>query len=233
MRFSGWQTLRRNWVAGIIGLLFTAALGLSAVTLVPAKYVSTSQIALLPPLSQPNASYNGVVNPYLGLAGLQSMAAVVSSAMMDDETAQTLQKAGVSSYSVQYNSLSGGPILIAQVTEPTPQQASSAIAALDSQIPATVARLQDDAAIAPKSFITAKVIARPSTPAKSAKSELRVAGLAVAVGLVLTLLAVSVIEGWRVRRRLNESRTGESGNRPTAAPAFTETTAGAVREPPR
>jgi hypothetical protein len=233
MRFSGWQTLRRNWLAGIIGLLFTVGLGLAAVTLVPAKYVSTSQIVLLPPLSQPNASYNGVVNPYLGLAGLQSMAAVVSSAVMDDETAKALEKVGVADYSVQYNSLSGGPILIAQATESSAQQASSAIVALDNQIPATVARLQDEAAIAPKSFITAKVVARPSTPAKSTKSELRVAGLAVAVGLVLTLLAVSIIEGWRVRRRIKESHTGESNNRAVTTPAFTETTAGAVQESPR
>jgi uncharacterized protein involved in response to NO len=233
MRFSGWQTLRRNWLAGIIGLLFTVVLGAAAVTVVPAKYVTTSQVVLLPPISQPNASYNGVVNPYLGLAGLQSMAAVVSSAMMDDDTAKTLQQAGVSGYSVQYSSLSGGPILIAQATEPSAQQASSAIAALDGQIPATVARLQAEAGIAPASFITAKVIARPSTPAQSAKTQLRVAGLAVVAGLALTLLAVSVAEGWRVRRRVSRSRSGKSLDRPAAAPAFTETAARAVREPPR
>jgi hypothetical protein len=201
MHFHSWKSLRRNWLVGILGLLVTLGLVAGAVILSPAKYVTTSQMVLLPPISQPNANYNGVVNPYMGLAGLQSMAAVVSSAMMDDETAQQLKAAGVSSYSVQYNSLSAGPILIVQATEHSPSQASHAITVLDQQVPVTVASLQKEASIAPRSFISAKVIARPTIPSKSTKTELRVVGLALIVGLVLTLLAVSVVDGWRTRRR--------------------------------
>jgi hypothetical protein len=230
MRFSGWQSLRRNWLVGVIGLLVTIGLVGAVASLVPANYVATSQLVLLPPLSQPNASYNGVVNPYLGLTGLQSMADVVSSAMMGNETAKALQEAGVSQYSVEYDSLSAGPILIAQVTEPSPDQASVAITALDEQVPLTVAHLQGEAAISPRSFITAKVIAGPSTPTRSGKTQLRAAALAFVVGLVLTLLVISVIDGWRVRRRQG-SPSEDSYDRTETASAFAETTGYALREP--
>jgi len=229
MRFSSWQSLRRNWLVGVFGLLVTIGFVAAAISLVPADYVATSQIVLLPPLSQPNADYNGVVNPYMGLTGLQSMADVISSAMMDDETAKALQEAGVSQYSVEYDSLSAGPILIVQATEPSPEQSSAAIAVLDEQVPLTVARLQGQASISPRSFITAKVIAGPSTPARSGKTQLRAAALAFVVGLVLTLLAVSVIDGWRIRR-LQGSPGGDSHHRAEAASAFAGTTDPALRE---
>jgi hypothetical protein len=230
MRFSGWQSLRRNWIVGIFGLLATIGLVAAAVSMVSANYVATSQMILLPPLSQPNANYNGVVNRYMGLGGLESMAAVVSSAMMDDGTAKELRAAGVTQYSVQYNSLSAGPILIIQATERSPQQASNAIAVLDNQLPLTVARLQKAASISPRSFITAQVIARPGTPTRSGKTQLRVAALALIVGLVLTLLVVSVIDGWRIRRQQG-SPGGESNGATDTTPAFAESTTRAIREP--
>jgi capsular polysaccharide biosynthesis protein len=204
-----WQSLRRNWLVAILGLLATVSLAVMTTKLVPAKYVATSQMVLLPPLSQPNASYNGVVNPYMGLAGLQSMADVVSSAMMDDDTAKVLVAGGVTQYSVQYDSLSAGPILIVQATASSPAKAGAALAALDHQVPLTVARLQDEASISPKAFITAQVIARPGTPVKSDKTQLRAAGLAFIVGLVLTLLAVSTIDAWRIRRRRRGAPAGD------------------------
>lgn len=200
MLFPNWQSLRRNWHTVILGLLLTAGLVTGGSVASPATYVVTSQMVLLPPLTQPNAGYNGVFNPYMALDGLQSMAQVVANAMMDDETARELKQAGVAQYSVVYNSLSAGPILVLQVTAVTPAQANGAIAALDQQVPVTVARLQREASISSRSFILAKVIARPSTPAKSSKTQLRVEVLALMAGLVLTLLAVSIVDGRRVRR---------------------------------
>lgn len=229
MRFPSWQSLRRNWHVGILGLLLTFGLVVGASVLSPASYVTTSQMVLLPPLSQPNANYNGVVNPYMGLAGLQSMAAVVSSAMMGDETAKQLEAAGVPSYSVQYDTLSAGPILIVQSTASTPNQASYAITVLDKQVPLTVARLQKEASISPHYFISARVIARPGTPVKSTKTQLRVEVLALIVGLVLTLLSVSVIDGWRVRKQQGPPNRGSYDYAETTS-AFAETTGHALRE---
>lgn len=230
MRFSGWQSLRRNWLVAVVGLLVTIGLVAAAVSMVPANYVATSQLVLLPPLSQPNASYNGVVNPYLGLTGLQSMAAVVSSAMMGDQTAKALQEAGVSQYSVVYDTLSAGPVLDAQVTEPSPAKASAAITALDKQVPVTVGRLQHEASISPRAFITAKVISGPSAPAKSSKTQLRAVVLAFVIGLVLTLLVISVIDSWRIRR-LQGSASRNPYDRAQSTAAHTATTDSALREP--
>lgn len=207
-----WESLRRNWAVAVSGVVLSAGLSGASVVLLPASYGATSQLVLLPPLNQQNSSYNGVVNPYMGLDGLESMASVVASAMMDNQTANTLKAAGVSSYSVQYNALTAGPVLVAQVSAPSPRQANAAIAALDRQVPATVAQLQNDDSIAHNSFITARVISSPTVPARSAKSELRVAVLVLVVGLVLTLLACSVINAWRLRRHGSPGSTGSGGS---------------------
>lgn len=228
MRFFSWQKLRRNWLVGVTGLLVTFGLVVAAAGLVPAKYVATSQMVLLPPRA-PSAGYSGVVNPYLGLAGLESMADVVSSAMMDDQTAKTLQNAGVSSYSVQWDALSGGPILIAQVTEPSAGQASNAITVLDKQVPLTIARLQGEASISANSLITVNVIARPSTPTSSGKTQLRAALLALVVGLILTLLAISVMDARRIRRQQG-AQSGERHDYLEAAPAFPDATENGLQD---
>jgi hypothetical protein len=131
---------------------------------------------------------------------------------------------------VEYDSLSAGPILIVQAIDPSPAQSSNAITALDKQAPLTVARLQGEASISPKSFITARVIAGPSTPARSGKTQLRAAALAFVVGLVLTLLAVSVIDGWRFRR-LQGTPSGDSYYRVETAARFAENTPRMLREP--
>jgi len=200
-----WQSLRRNWYIAISGLLVTIGLVVATYSLIPAKYEANSQLVLLPPLDQGSANYNGVVNPFMGLAGLQSMADIISTAMMDDQTAKALKELGVSQYNVEYDGLSAGPILIVQATGSSPGQASAALSVLDRQVPLTLARLQDEASIAPRSFITSMIAARPSTPAKSYKTELRAIALAFVVGLVTTLLAVSVVDAWRIRRRTQSS----------------------------
>lgn len=223
MRFPGWQSLRRNWLVAILGLMCSIGLVAGAAILVPANYVATSQMVLLPPLSQPNANYNGVINPYMGLDGLQSMAQVVANSMMGDNTASALHASGVSSYSVTFDTLSAGPILLVQATEPTASQASHAITALDNQVPLTVARLQKAASISPRSYINAKVIASPSTPAQSIKTQLRAEVLALIIGLVLTLLAISIIDGWRIRRSQG-SPGPHSYERVSVTPSFTEAT---------
>ncbi len=210
MRFFGLQSLRRNWHIGIFGIFVTIGLLVAAARLVPAKYVATTQMVLVPPLSQRSTSYSGVVNPYMNLAGLQSMADVVSRAMMDDETAQALKKAGVSQYKVSYDALSAGPILIAEADASSPKKASDALAVLTRQVPLAVARLQGAAAISPRSFIHVAVIAGPSTPVKSSKTQLRAIAVSLVGGLVLTLLAVSFIDAWRIRRRLQGFATGDS-----------------------
>jgi hypothetical protein len=200
MRFAGLQSLRRNWHLAILGLLFTICLVVAAIILVPAKYVATTQMLLLPPLSQRDNSLNGIVNPYLGIDSLDSMANVVSLAMTDDETAQAMKKAGVSQYTVDYESLSAGPVLLVQAEDSSPKKASDALAVVTNQVPVTLARLQKEAFISPSAFVNVQVIARPSTPVKSGKTQLRAVGFALVTGLVLTFLAVSFVDGWRTRR---------------------------------
>ena len=214
MQFFGLQSLRRNWYVGIFGLLVTAVLVIAAAILIPAKYVATSQLVLLGPISQPVKSHNGVANPngvtnpflgidpYLSIDALDSMANVVSLAMTDSETAQALQNAGVSQYSVVYDPTNAGPILTVQAEGSSREEATGAVSAVTEQVPLTLARLQENAHVSPSAFLTVDVIARPSAPTKSSKTQLRAIGLALVAGLVLTVLAIAFIDGWRIRRRL-------------------------------
>ncbi|MGO9080046.1 MAG: hypothetical protein ACLQDY_13540 [Streptosporangiaceae bacterium] len=201
MQFFGWQSLRRNWLVAVTGLFVTICLTAAAFVMVPASYVATDQIALIPPIPKPTTANGGTINPYLGLAGLDSMAAVVALAMTDEATGQALAKAGVSQYTVEPNPLSAGPILILQVQASTPAAASNALDALTRQAPLTVARLQREASIASSAFVTVQVISRPSLPARSGKTQLRAVILVFILGIVLTLLAVAFVDAWRIRRR--------------------------------
>lgn len=202
MLLSGLRVWRRNWSVAIVGLLLTSGLVVAAVGLVPASYVATSQMVLLPPAAQRNGGENVAANPYLNLAGLHGMADIVARSMMDDETARNLRQAGVTKYTVLYDTLSAGPVLRVTAEESGPAKASAALETLTKQVPLTTARLQRATAADPRFYVTTAVVARSGPPQRSGKSQLRAVGLALVGGLVLTQLAVALIDAWRRRRAL-------------------------------
>lgn len=214
MQSFGLQPLRRNWHIVILGLIVTIVLAGAAAILIPAKYVATTQVVLLPPRSQADAGYNNVVNPYLDIGALISMADVVSSAMSDDETVQTLKNAGASNYTVVEDASSNAPVLIVTAQGSSPATASNDVTLVTNQVSPTLARLQNDASISPSSQITAQMIASPSIPAKSSKTQIRAVAVALVCGLVLTLLAVAVIDSWRMRRRLQGPQAEQAFREP-------------------
>lgn len=214
MQSFGLQTLRRNWHIVILGLVVTIVLAAAAFVLIPAKYVATTQVVLLPPRSQADAGYNNVVNPYLDIGALISMADVVSSAMSDDETVQALKNAGVSQYTVEYNTASAAPVLIVTAEGSSSAAASKDVTLVTNQVSPAVARLQNEASISPDSQITAQVIAGSSIPVKSDKTQIRAVGVALVCGLVLTLLGVAVIDSWRTRRRLQGPQAEQAFREP-------------------
>lgn len=209
MLLSGLQAWRRNWQVAIVGVLLTLGLVAAAVTQVPATYVATTQMVLLPPATQPSDDGTRPVNPYLNLAGLQGMADIIARAMMDDQTARTLERAGVTQYTVEFDTLSAGPVLQASVEEATPAQASASLLAVTQQVPVTTANLQAATSTEPEFYVTTAVVAAPGTPERSGKTQLRAVGVGLVVGLVLTQLCVSFVDAWRKRRARNRAARAE------------------------
>ena len=75
-------------------------------------------------------------------------------------------------------------------------------------------RLQAQSSVADSARISLVVIARPSDPVRSWSAQLRVAALALMVGILLTLITASTVDGWLLRRA-----TRAGGAEPTSDPA--------------
>ncbi len=217
------QALRRNWFAGLLGLMVTLGLAGVAVAAVPATYVASAQMVLLPPASHRSTSDPTALNPYLGLSGLQGMADIIARAMTDDRTATELKDSGVTAYAVHYDPLSAGPVLLVQAEEASPGQASSALTVLLGEVQKTTARLQGATDLAPATYVTAELIARHGNPERSGKAQLRAVAVALVGGLVLTLLGVCLLDAARMRRR--------AGVRLAPADAFTQAPAAGEGRP--
>jgi capsular polysaccharide biosynthesis protein len=207
MVLSTLRSLRRRWYITIGGLALTAGLVTTASFLVPASYVATTQVVLLPPHSQgrSDAGSDGspaASNPYMSLAGLDGMADLVSRAMMDETSMRQLRSLGVSAeYTAEHDTLSPAPIIVLTAQETSAAQASRSLDVLTNQVPQTVTRLQADSSIPPDARVSVAVVARPSAPVRSGKSQLRAMAVGLVAGLVLTVLAASFVEALRQRRR--------------------------------
>jgi hypothetical protein len=97
--------------------------------------------------------------------------------------------------------LSPAPIIVLTAQEASPGQASRSLDVLTNQVPQTVTRLQADSSIPADARVSVAVVARPSAPARSGKSQLRAMAVALVAGLVLTVLAASFVEALAQRRR--------------------------------
>lgn len=221
------QAFRRNWQVAAAGVVLSAGSVGAAMSLVPPTYTASSQMVLLPPHVRQKVNDNDVVNPYMSLGGMVSMADLVSRAITDDKANRELQKAGVSQYTVQWDPTAAGPILLVQATGSSPAEARQSLAVLSRQIPVTLVQLQTATSTDPAYFITATVVSGPNEPRRSTKTQLRAVGVAGVAGLTVTVLAVSTVDSWRRRRRGGPPPTG---SRP--APADPPLPGAAPRTPP-
>jgi hypothetical protein len=234
------QRARRRWYVALIGLLVTVGLVVVVTGLVPATYSATTQLVLLPPHSQEGSAGAGSDsgrpdNPYLGLAELASMTDVVSRAMMDETSAKTLVKVGVTgTYGVQRDTMSAAPILLVTVEDTVPSRASEGLQAVAKEVLRTLSRLQADSSIAQESRITVTEVARPSSPVKSGKGQIRALGVTLVGGLIMTVLATSFVDALILRRRRADAAVGAgavaSAGGPDVDPAELGVSQGEPRE---
>lgn len=197
------RVLWRRWYITILGLLATVGLVLGAVSLVPVKYEAKSYVLLLPPSAKDGS------NPLLSLGGLQSTVDVLARAMLDATTADALKRQGVTAtYTVARDLTTDGPVLVVTTDDKTSSGALSANADVVARLAPTMLALQSQQAVKTSSLISLQEINKATTTAVLRKSQIRALLVAVAVGILLTVLLAALIDGLVLRRRSRRTQKG-------------------------
>ena len=210
------QALLRRWYVALLGLIVTAGLAYWAASITPAKYDVTVQSLLLPPsTSVPEGG-----NPYLSLGGLDAVGDILSQALTDAPTLETMKAAGLEDeYTVSRDANSAAPVMLITVTSDTERSAVSQSQILLDQLPVTLRALQVSVGVPSPSLITSSVVVRPERATVSHKGQTRAVVVAVAAGLALTVLGTAAVDAlWLRRGRRIEGRHTATEDEVAAAP---------------
>ena len=188
---------RRRWYVVLLGLMMTMGLVLLALRLVPATYESTADVLLLPAKTTVGPGNN----PYLALDGLQTIADVVSRAMVDETSVRSVEAAGGSDrFEVSADPTTNGPVILISVDEESGAAAENTLGLVLDRLPTTLQSIQQDAGV-PQAFRITSLEITENAPVEVRKSQLRAALVALAGGIALTLLVVSIVDTVLTRRR--------------------------------
>lgn len=222
------QRFARQWPIAIAGLIATVVLCAATMRLVGPSYSAKASLVLTPPPTAPTATTTGNPNPYLQLNGLGGLADIFSLAMTSSSAHASLQKAGfVGSYTVARDTLSDGPIVIVTAKAKTPQGALADLGMVLKMAGPQLRAVQANQVPDIKNLATTTVVARDTQASPSRKSQIRALAVALVVGLVGTVLAVSVVD-MVVQRRRARKGYGRTVQRLRAAPAPGEARAGSA-----
>lgn len=191
------RTLVRRWYLTIAGLLLTVALCVVATAVVKPTYEATASVLLLPPAT--SVGVGG--NPYLQLGGLTQVVDVLARALATREMGDTVTaKDSRAQYTAAADVTTRGPILLLTATAPTGASSLSVLDTLLRQAPATLAGLQTDLSIAARSQITSMVLIRDTEPTPIQKTRIRILVAVAALGIVLTIFGVALLDALFTRR---------------------------------
>lgn len=216
-----WSVCRRRWKLLLIGLVLAAGAIALAVPQLPRSYTAQSDAVLVPPKKTGGAGTSTVVvNPYLGLGGLDATVDVLERSMLSQKTTDRLaERVPGAAYVVAKDPTTSAPIIHVTATGTSPRATAQMLDAVLRQLPANLSSLQEELGIKPAFQITLIDISGDERPALDQKP--RVRALAVLVLLLIGALAgvVALVDGLAARR--GSSRVaggGPSGTTPAAAP---------------
>jgi hypothetical protein len=188
------RILVRRWYATLVGLLVTVAVGIAAVSLVPATYEAKASTLLLPPKTAGS-------NPYLELGGLEGVADVLTRAVTDTTTQDSLTSRGLTgTYKVVRDQTASGPVVLVTADAKTPSGAIATMRVVDHLLGPNLQKLQTDVAVPTKALMTTRLITADDTASTVRKTQTRALIGAVAVGLLLTVLLAAGAENLASRR---------------------------------
>ncbi len=216
------NVLLRWWYIVVAGVVCTVGLALFTLKVVPPTYHATAEVLILPPSTAvPKGG-----NPYLALGGLNAIGGVLSTALTDDKTVSELKAAGSNGeYTVGLDQLSPAPMLVVTADEPTAERSLETVQTVLDRLPGVLQGIQVSASVPTDSFITTTLITKSDKAAAQHKSQLRAVLVAVAAGLVGTLMVTAFVNAL-----FPKSRRGR--RRPIPQRARTTSDAAAGTPPP-
>lgn len=212
----------RQWPIAVVGVIATVVLCAATLRLVPPSYSTKASLLLTPPPTAPTATTTGNPNPYMQLGGLQPLADVVSRSMMSSSSLSTLRNHGLDgSYTVARDTTTDGPIVTVTTKAKTPAAALKDLQLVINLAGPQLNSLQANEGVTSKNRVTTVAVARDTQAGASRKSQIRALVVALVGGLVITALAVSIVDLLTQRRR-SSKQSGRTVRPLATAPATAE-----------
>ncbi|MFC4784712.1 hypothetical protein ACT8ZV_09570 [Nocardioides sp. MAHUQ-72] len=198
------RLLLRRWYAVLPGLVVCVLLGLYAKQSVQPTVQMTASVVMLPPTH--TVGVGG--NPYMALAGLESAADVVARRVVTPKLERELKDDGVESFTVVRDTGTAAPMLLITADGTDRAGVEQGIQALVDAVPGALLSLQQSAQVPDSDLITTQVVATPGQPLVSRSPQLRAVLVAVAAGLLMTLVLVVLLDlvVTRLQRRIRRDR---------------------------
>jgi hypothetical protein len=212
------RVLLRRWYLALFGVAATAGLCLGAAKAVPVTYQAKAYALLVPAASDINNP-----NPYLSVGGVTAPADILARAMSDSTTVTALRKSGIpDTYTVSRDLTTNGPMVLIVADDKTPAGALGTLKAVVARLEPTMRRLQQ--ALSPPVPTRFQITTQPVLVDEKAspvrKSQIRALLVALVVGAVGSVFAISLIDGVLGRRRAKkppaiETRPSRDADAPT------------------
>lgn len=209
------RSLARRWPVTLAGVLLAAAATTMVYRSTPVTYQLESSVVLLPP----EVTVGDDENPYMLLGGLDQALDVLVRAMNAEAIQDEIDAEEPNAdYTVQRDATTSGPILVIEVTAPTPGQAASVMDALRGRVPVELEGLQEGLAVAPTSRITSREIAVDTTATEDARDRTRLTIATAGASLVVIIALVAITDRLVERRRRRRSAVPGDADDDSGAP---------------
>jgi hypothetical protein len=222
------KVLLRRWYVVLVGMVGVAGALFYAFTSVPTQYQATGQVlVLLPPEA---TGPENPTNPYMNLSpGLVTTATIIAEQLNNNTNHASVEEAGFTSEYALGVVPDTGPLLVITVKDTDPAEAEATLAEVVDRVGVQLKRMQENLDIPENQLMYTR---RNDTNAGAEAlpgSKIRAAGVLGGGGVVLTIIAAFVVDGF-VRRRAarqedeaDEAADDAPSEEPATVPALTGT----------
>lgn len=193
--------LRRYWPVTLIGIMVSIGLSVWVVFALPARYDSSRSLLFVP--SPTSEDPERPLNPFYSYLtdSLATAITIISIIVSDDRVADRVAPEGSGiDYWVSPDVTIGAPVLVIEVTAPTPEAADDVADEVSALVAETLASQQKAAGGPESTWITATEISSSLEPERNWRKAVQLAAVSMALGLIATVTLVAMLSK-RSRRR--------------------------------
>lgn len=211
-----WAALWRRWYLTVFCITVAVALTALTVTKIGPTYEAEGTMLLFPPTSRTatNGQEQTQGNPYLQLGGLSQARDVVIRAF-DAESAQEefAAQEPTATYEMAPDYTTSGPLIIIDVSAPTPDIAISGLQKVMKMVPKTLKSLQTGLDLPESAYITAVKLTLDTKPKTVRSGQVRAGIVVAAVALTLAFFLIGLLDGLLTARAAPKSPSARSSRR--------------------